>query len=355
MNFHVAIHLAREGFSLDASISDSGDRIGLFGPSGAGKTTLVRSLAGLERAEGRVAINGDVWQDHQPSLFLPAHRRKVGWVPQSAALFPHLSVDANLRFSADCNSSIHAEVVEILDLGAMLKRLPETLSGGEQKRVALGRALLANPRLLLLDEPLAGLDWPRKTELLSYLLRVLERFEIPAILVSHDPFEIGVFCERVWLIESGRIIGIGTPEDVFLRPEDPSQAMLAGIENTWKGKVKSIDGSFATISVGGQALTAEASHTTPGSPITVVLAAAEVLLSRERPAHTSARNIWPGRIIDIQQRSREITVHLECGTEAESLPLTALITPAARSDLELELGDQVYGVFKATAIRIFPH
>jgi molybdate transport system ATP-binding protein len=357
MNFDLDLVCRRPEFTLTATVRADARRIGLFGPSGAGKTTLVRALAGLEQVFGRIAVDGDTWNDASGSTVAPQHRR-VGWVPQSSALVPHQTVAANLRLSPRFVPAQFDETVDVLGLSALLDREARKLSGGEQKRVALGRALLSSPRLLLFDEPLAGLDWPRKNELLSYLLRVLDRYDTPAIYVSHDPFEVGVFCESVWLIENGRLVGTGTPEQIFLRPEGASLALLAGVENIWRGTIEHADGDRVKVAVGATLLSGEFEGGGVGQPVVVVLAAAEVLLSRAVPALTSARNVWPGRVIEVAHRGREIAVHLGCGDldagSASPVPLVSIITPAALADLELKRGDLVYALFKSAAVRVFP-
>jgi molybdate transport system ATP-binding protein len=189
---------------------------------------------------------------------------------------------------------------------------------------------------------------------------VLDRYEIPAIYVSHDPFEIGVFCETVWLLEGGRLVGTGTPEQIFLRPEGTSQALLAGVENIWRGAIEESDGERVRVAVGSVHLSGEFTGGTVGQSVVVVLAAAEVLLSRAVPAQTSARNVWLGRVTEVITRGREVAVHLGCGEpgaaaggQTTQLPLVALITPAALSDLELKRGDAVYALFKSAAARVF--
>jgi len=360
MKFDLDFALRRPGFTLQARVRADARRIGLFGPSGAGKTTFVRALAGLEAIDGRLAIDGDLWHDSAASRSMSSESRRVGWVPQGSALLPHRSVADNLRLSARFDAARFDDTVGVLGLAELLDRRAHSLSGGEQKRVALGRAMLSQPLLLLLDEPLAGLDWPRKNELLSYLLRVLERHETPAVFVSHDPFEIGVFCETVWLLEAGQLVGTGTPEQIFLRPEGTSQALLAGVENIWRGEIEASDGERVRVAVGSVRLSGEFTGGAVGQRVVVVLAAAEVLLSRAVPAQTSARNVWLGRVTEVVARGREVAVHLGCGEPGISagagttaIPLVALITPAALSDLELKRGDAVYVLFKSAAARVF--
>jgi molybdate transport system ATP-binding protein len=360
VKFALDLSLQRPGFTLHAAVESEGNRIGLFGPSGAGKTTLVRIIAGLETAAGKLQLDDELWLDTGSATCLPPFARRVGWVPQGGALLPHRTVRGNLTLGARNDHVRLDEVAEVLGLEPLLDRKPHQLSGGEAKRVTLGRALLSQPRLLLLDEPLAGLDWPRRNELLTYLLRVLERFSVPALYVSHNPFEVGVFCEKVWLLEGGEIVGTGSPEQIFLRPESASQALLAGVENIWRGRVVAAEADRVTVSLGTSRLNAEFRGGSIGDEVVVVLAAAEVLLSRTLLTQTSARNVWAARVTDLSVRGREVAVHLGCRSDgttdnasADPTPMVALITPAALADLELKQGDTIYAVFKAIAVRVF--
>lgn len=347
MKIDFSLRLSRPAFELDAAASAECGRVGLFGPSGAGKTTLVRIIAGLDDARGELFVDGECWQ-HSGGRGVAPHLRQIGWVPQASALMPHLSVEQNLRFAADHRAETFDEVADMLELRPLLRQRATLLSGGEQKRVALGRALLSQSKLLLLDEPFSGLDWPHKTELLGFLLRTLRTFDTPAILVSHDPFEIGVFCETIWLLENGRIIGTGTPEEVFLQPKGVTQAMLAGVENIWRGTVVERDAA-RMVQIGREYLSADLEGYTSGTPVVAVLAAAEVLLTRATATRTSARNVWHGRVRTISRRGREVAVHVDCN----GVSLVALITPAALSELALEPGVEAHALFKASAARVF--
>lgn len=360
MKFKFDLRFQRKSFALEVSLQAEGDRIGLFGPSGSGKSTLIRIIAGLEPSRGLLQIDDDVWSNSETDLFKTPYERRVGWVPQQSALLPHLKVRRNLALGAHHEATAFDEVVTVLGIETLLDRKPDQLSGGEQKRVALGRALLSRPRLLLLDEPMAGLDWPRRAELFTYLLRVQKHFKLPAIFVSHDPSEIGVFCDSVWMMEHGKIEHTGTPEQIFLRPESASAALRAGVENIWHGRIEvSVDG-LAAVRIGAQLLRTETPGAQHGDSVVAVLPAGEVTLSRALPTKTSARNVWAARVTRVTVRGREVVVHLGCGqsgdtpvASSESIPLVALITPGAIADLELKTGDVVYALFKATAVRVF--
>ena len=193
----------------------------VFGPSGSGKTSLLEIIAGLRRPErGRVCVDGEVLTDAAAGVFVRPERRGVGYVTQDGALFPHLSVRANLLYGAGPSRPrppglSFAHVADVLEIGPLADRLPGTLSGGEKQRVALGRALLAAPRLLLLDEPLAGLDLPLRDRLLPYLARVRDEFSIPMLYVTHSPDEVVALCHEVLVLEAGRLVRQGRVGELF--------------------------------------------------------------------------------------------------------------------------------------------
>lgn len=354
------LRIAKGDFDLTVALEANGTRFGLFGPSGAGKTSLVRTFAGLDSAHGRLIVDGEAWLDSERSVFLPPHARRTGWVPQDNALLPHLNVHRNLMFSGRAEVGLVNLVVETLDLQALLQRPVAKLSGGEAKRVAIGRALLSQPRLLLLDEPLAGLDWRMKHHLLGFLLKVQKRFETPLVFVSHDPVEIGRFCDEVWFLHGGRLEAQGTPEQVFLRPESEAAALVAGIENRWIARVLHVASEANRVKVGDLTLQADFDGL-PGQDVVAMVPAVEILLSRAIPTGTSARNLWPGVVTGLEHRVHGILVHVACGATSDTeaipattVPLSVLITPAAFSELQLQKGERVCALFKASAVSVFP-
>jgi molybdate transport system ATP-binding protein len=205
-------------FLVEAAFASAGRVTGLFGASGAGKTSLVNMMAGLLNPDrGVIAIDGEVLDDTAAGLHVPAHRRRVGYVFQEARLFPHLNVRHNLDYGRRMNGLAHdpshlARIVDMLDIGKLLDRRPGKLSGGERQRVALGRALLAQPRLLLLDEPLGSLDEERKAEILPYLMRLRDEANVPMVYVSHDADEMRQLATQVVLLKRGRVAAFGGTE-----------------------------------------------------------------------------------------------------------------------------------------------
>jgi molybdate transport system ATP-binding protein len=205
-------------FSIEAAFSSEGRVTGLFGASGAGKTSLINMIAGLLNPDrGTISIDGDTLDDTTARIHIPAHRRRIGYVFQDARLFPHLDVRQNLDYGRRMNGlahdpAKHSRVVDLLDIGKLLDRRPGKLSGGERQRVALGRALLAQPRLLLLDEPLGSLDDERKAEILPYLVRLRDEANVPMVYVSHDADEMRQLATQVVMLRRGRVTAFGGVE-----------------------------------------------------------------------------------------------------------------------------------------------
>ena len=214
-------------FTIEASFASEGRVTGLFGASGAGKTSLINMIAGLLRPDrGMISIDGETLDETSARSHVAVHRRRIGYVFQDARLFPHLDVQQNLDYGRRMNhltedAALWRQVVELLDIGGLLDRRPGKLSGGERQRVALGRALLSQPRLLLLDEPLGSLDEERKEDILPYLVRLRDEAGIPMVYVSHDPSELRQLATHIVMLRRGRVTAFGGPE---VLPATPSPA-----------------------------------------------------------------------------------------------------------------------------------
>jgi molybdate transport system ATP-binding protein len=215
------LRLRQGTFALEIDLEISGQVIGIFGPSGAGKTSLVELMAGLRRPDaGRIALDELVLVDSARRLFLPPEKRGIGYVPQDLALFPHLSVRRNILYGRNAASAQESgieldAVVRLLEIEPLLDRHVPQLSGGQKQRVSFARALLAHPRLLLLDEPLASLDRDLRLKILPYLRRIREEFQLPMIYVSHAPEEMFALCDQVIVLRAGRCLRISTPDELF--------------------------------------------------------------------------------------------------------------------------------------------
>lgn len=201
------VSLQLEGLSLAAKLDSTAAHVAIAGASGAGKSTLLRVLAGSEcRAFGRVVVGGETWLDTASGVHRGEWQRRVGWVPQDALLFPHLSVEANLRFGERPGAPAFEDLIRLLEISPLLRRPVRHLSGGERQRVALGRALLTAPRLLLLDEPFAALDRPLRRRLTAMLSDLRQAHPVPTVLVTHDAEELGALADERWLLEGGRLV-----------------------------------------------------------------------------------------------------------------------------------------------------
>jgi molybdate transport system ATP-binding protein len=220
-----AVRLAQGGFTLDMSDAAEVEVLGLFGPSGSGKTSLLEVIAGLRQPQAaQVKVGDDVLLDTDRGVNLPPHRRHVGYVPQDGALFPHLDVRRNIMYGADARHAARGgrpdidHIYHTLDIGDLLARRIHDLSGGERQRVAIARALVSSPRILLLDEPLTGIDRGRKDRILPYLLRIRRGLHVPLVYVTHDAVELAEIADRVLRLEDGRLLDAGAPETVLHRP-----------------------------------------------------------------------------------------------------------------------------------------
>ena len=384
------VAIEKPGFSLQVGESIKLDGItALFGASGSGKTTLLRIIAGLEpAARGKVVFDGQVWQEdrswtpaHERSTassgslrtarkrrFLPAHERAVGFVFQDTRLFTHLSVEGNLRFAlrhgrfatglgtgtgsgrgtgtgSGTGSGIGmSEVVAALELESLLARRPASLSGGERQRVAIGRALLANPRVLLMDEPLSSLDTARKREIVSYIEALPERFSIPVLYVTHDIDEVARLSNRMLLLSAGRIAAQGGVSEILDRIDLWPSLERIEAGSVIEARVERHENDMTHLAFEAGTLQIPAVDAVPGKILRLRVHARDVAVATEYPQHLSIRNILPATIEKIDL---DATVHAELLLGVGAQTLRARITRNALEDLGLAEGQQVHALIKS--------
>jgi molybdate transport system ATP-binding protein len=344
------------GFTLDVDLNLPGRGVtALFGSSGCGKTTCLRCVAGLERAStGRLAINGEIWQDTEAGVFVPTHRRALGYVFQEASLFPHLSVRRNLeygmkRVSAAERRVVWAQALELLGIGHLLERMPGGLSGGERQRVGMARALLTSPRLLLLDEPLAALDLKRKSEILPYLERLHDELDIPILYVSHSPDEVARLADHVVLLDEGRVVAQGGLQETLARLDLPT-ALAEGAGVVVESVVAEHDDAYHLTRLdfpGGSVLVARRPEA-PGRRLRFRVQARDVSLATERLERTTITNLLPVRVTEVADA--DTPAHVLVRLDAAGTSLLARITRRSCDKLEIRPGRQMWAQIKAVAL-----
>jgi molybdate transport system ATP-binding protein len=326
----------------------------VFGPSGSGKTTLLRCLAGLERSpSGVMRVGDEIWQDESAGVFVPIARRSIGYVFQEPRLFPHLSVRSNLRYGLERTPTAAQRltlerVVDILGIGHLLERRPRTLSGGEKQRVSIGRALLTSPRLLLLDEPLAALDPPRKREVLAFITRIRRELDVPIVYVSHAVSEIVQLADRVALLKHGRLVRMGTVNEVFSSPEISDVVGLNQVGAVIETRVAGHEPEFGLtrLALHGQSLYVPLQALALGEPLRVHIHSRDVALALGPPSTpTSVLNVLEATVIEIRDgvgAGVDITLDVGC-------VLAACITRKSLLTLDLKPGQRIWAYIKAVA------
>jgi len=346
--------LGHPGFRLDVDLSLPGRGFSaLFGPSGSGKTSCLRAIAGLLHASGWLRVRGEVWQDDERRLFVPPHRRAIGMVFQQAALFPHLSVRGNLEFArrrvpAGPVRTEFDHVLALLALEPLLQRMPDHLSGGERQRVAIGRALAANPRLLLLDEPLASLDLKRRAELLPCLQAMQAELALPVIYVSHAPEEVAQLASHLVLLEEGGVRASGPTAELLTRLDLPL-AHGDSAQAAFTATVLSHDGvdRIARLRFDGGELFLPSASAVPGARRVVRILARDVSLTLSRHADTSILNILPVTVLALADDTPgHVMVRLDAGGPI----LLARVTRRSADALALRPGLEVQAQIKGAAI-----
>lgn len=356
MSIHARFAGTLGDFSLDVDITLAECAVTvLFGPSGCGKTTVLRCLAGLERLpSGRFYVGGEAWQDERS--FLAPHRRAVGYVFQHANLFAHLPVRGNLLYGArraprgrGALPVAFDEVVGLLGLEALLDRAPGRLSGGERQRVAIGRALLSDPRLLLMDEPLAALDAASKNEILPYLERLHRLLSIPIVYVTHAADEVARLADRIVVMARGRVLAQGPLTDITARLDLP----VRDDENAavvLKGSVVERDARWhlARSEFPGAALWTRDTGLAVGTPVRLRVLARDVSLALDRQQDSSIQNLLPATITEMvaSRHPAMMLVRLDLGGS----PLVARLTARSAQQLALHVGKRVYAQIKSVAV-----
>lgn len=355
--FSIRTRKRRDGFTLDVAIDVATPGVvALFGRSGCGKTTLVNILAGLLDAdEARIEIDGVVLEDTGARSRVPAEKRRIGYVFQDARLFPHLDVQGNLRYGerrappggARITS---AHVVELLGLEPLLRRRVHQLSGGERQRVALARALLSQPRLLLLDEPLASLDAARREEVLPYLEKLRDELAIPIVYVSHQFEEVLRLATHVVLMDQGRAVGQGGLDEISLHPQLRAIVGPEAVGVVLLGAIEAADEvtGLAAVRVGDNVLNVGLRGARIGADVRLYLLARDVILATARPEGLSVRNVLTGTIARVTADDADTDlVHVDVGGAS----VLSRVTRAASTALELRAGMPIWALVKAVSIR----
>ncbi len=341
------------GFTLDARLHAPPGLTALFGRSGSGKTTIINAVAGLLRPDrGRIAAGDWVLLDTEARHRLPPHRRRLGYIFQEGRLFPHLTVRQNLQYGAwfapkDAPRESLDRVVDLLGVGHLLDRRPTALSGGEKQRVAIGRALLSAPRLILADEPLAALDEARKDEILPYFERLRDEVEVPILYVSHSASEVARLATTVAALEDGQVVRQGPAADVLADPAvQPLGPRRAGAILS-VGVARHHDDGLTELDAGGESLFLPALDKPVGATVRVRIAAHDVILSRQRPEGLSALNILPCEVLEVRVgQGSDALVALQTGAGR----LLARVTRRSISRLEVAAGVRLHAVIKTVSI-----
>jgi molybdate transport system ATP-binding protein len=347
--------LARREFTLDVAVQlPSRGITALFGTSGSGKTTCLRILAGLEpQAQGLVRVAGEVWQDSNKRIFRPVHQRALGYVFQEASLFEHLTVQDNLKFGYRRTPRAERQhpwdhAVALLGIAHLLPRWPHQLSGGERQRVAIGRALASSPRLLLLDEPLAALDAPRKAELLPYLERLHRELTIPILYVSHDINEVARLADHLVLLDDGRVTASGPTGEMLTRLDLPlAHGDAAGAVIEARVVSHEPDYHLTLAEFAGGCLRVPRQPLAPGQTLRIRVQARDVSLTLTPQTGTSILNILPVQVTDF---SKDGPGQFMIRLDAAGTPLLARLTHKSMDTLNLTAGLKVYAQVKGVAI-----
>lgn len=345
----ISVDIAKQlgDFAIEARFEAPAGVTAIFGPSGSGKTSIVNAVAGLSRPDqGHIRVGEAVLFDSAGKINQPAHKRRIGYVFQDARLFPHMTVLRNLRYGGNHDE---AQVIAVLGLEEMLERMPAGLSGGEKQRVALGRALMCNPQLLLLDEPLAALDAARKAEIMPYIARLRDTVQIPMLYVSHDMSEVARLATTLVVLNAGRVVVNGPVGQVLA---DPQLVPFMGVRAAGAvliGRVsgRMLDDGLTEVSFSGGRLVLPGHLGAIGQAVRLRVPAQDVILAQSMPDGISALNVLPVTISGIAEgQGPGVAVALQAGQDK----LLARVTRRSAARMQLATGQQIYAIIKATAV-----
>jgi len=328
----------------------------LFGASGAGKTTLLECVSGLLTPDhGRIAAGEQLLFDSDQGVNLGVAQRQVAYVFQTLALFPHMSVEDNVayglnRLTAEQRRRASDQILESFRIDHLRNRRPAEISGGERQRTALARALVTNPRVLLLDEPLSALDPATKSGIIADLRSWNRAHQIPVLYVTHSREELFALGERAVALESGRITAQGSPQEVLHSPRTEAMAQAAGFENIFDATVTALRPDLGTMTCqlpGGTHLEVPLGNYKNGESVRVAVRAGDILLASSRPEGLSARNLLPGKIASLERRDAAVIAHVRCGDDRQTGHLFEIhLTPGAVNSLSLAVGREVWVIIK---------
>ena len=334
--------------AVDLCLPGSGVTV-LFGPSGSGKTTLLRCIAGLQRApRGFLEINGTIWQDSERGIFVPTHKRSLGYVFQEANLFPHLTVKQNLQFglkrTGKSASTDLSHILELLGIGHLLDRAPDRLSGGERQRIAIARALALNPEILLMDEPLAALDYKRKQEILPFLSRLHRELNIPVLYVTHAQQEVAQLADHLVIMDEGRPLASGPLAETLSRLDVPL-AQDRNAATVWPVTVAGHEAEYhlTHVSFAGGSISLPSFAAEIGTPLRLQIYARDVSITLQKPTETSILNVLPAVITGIadDERGHGIVQLVLPGTATDFVPDSCPETPQSpASEIRQPIADK---------------
>lgn len=343
---HLDVELPTAIFVLRVRAELGAKVTAVVGPSGSGKTSLLEAIAGLRPARGRIEVEGEAFLDSDRRLDLAPEKRRVGYVPQEGALFPHLTARGNIEFAGRDGAKLE-HLADVLDLEPLLGRRPAALSGGEKQRVAIARALMSRPRILLLDEPLAAIDAPRKERIVRYLRRIRSEIDVPMIYVTHYPVEALALADEALVLQNGRVVALGNAAEVLHRSEISGGDAVVNVlelanprELPERGVVVAETAEGMTVSVPLEL--AEGADW----PLMIRASGDDVVVFTSRPEGISARNVFGGPVAELERTGDSVVLLVATPT-----PLRVRITAGAASDLALEKGTEVWLAIRTRSIR----